>query len=290
MGKACDTMKGAAQGVTYWFFPERIGGIMIKKSLMVSSVLLCFLLAAGLVWAEEPKTNEPKAKIEPYVAAFAYTPPAEKAPNSQGVAVAVAKASLFSSRVINASELWSYQLKVIGMADPSTGEMMWFAFPQFYNLAGSLRKDVAEILFAKGFKVRGPYDSYDAIPAADKKNIDLYFIPKLELTFTMNYRTKRAFEGTDTDIEVNGTFTLEVQNMATRESLLRRTVPLERIAFTSHMQPEYYVNDRFNSIMNEVAKGIERQYPILMNNVSGSIDPQELRSLKKSSAAGKTGY
>ena len=24
MGKACDTMKGAAQGVTYWFFPERI--------------------------------------------------------------------------------------------------------------------------------------------------------------------------------------------------------------------------------------------------------------------------
>lgn len=259
---------------------------MAKK---YSIILIVFILSvtSGLAFAEEAK--EP-GKIEPYVAAFAYTPPPEKAPNSQGVTVAVAKAGFFPSKVSNADETWTYQLKVISMVDPSTGDMMWFAFPQFYNLSTKLRRDVAEILFAKGFRVRGPYDSYAAIPSADKNAIDLYFIPKMALDFTLNFnKAKRGAETTDTDIEVDGMIKLEAQDMRTRESLWTKTVPLEKITFTSRMPPEYKVNDRFNSIMNEVAKGIEQQYQTLMSNVSNSIDPQEIKALKKS-GKGKTGY
>lgn len=262
---------------------------MTTRSLLVSGVLFFSLLAAGLVWAEEPVKD-----VEPYVATFAYTPSTEKSPNSQDITVAVAKASFLASRAPVADELWAYQLKVLGKADPSTGEMLWFAFPQFYNLSAGLRRGVAELLFAKGISVRGPYESYESIPAADKNAIDFYFIPKMKLVFTEHFnKFKRGDDTIDTNIEVSGTILLEAQNMTTRESLWTRTVPLEKIVFTSRMPSSgYYVNDRFNSIMNEVAKGIERQYQTLMSGVSGSIDSQEMRSLKKGGAAskGKTGY
>lgn len=264
---------------------------MTTRSLLVSGVLFFSLLAAGLVWAEEPVKD-----VEPYVATFAYTPSTEKSPNSQGITVAVAKASFLASRThgADADELWAYQLKVLGKADPSTGEMLWFAFPQFYNLSAGLRRGVAELLFAKGISVRGPYESYESIPAADKNAIDFYFIPKMKLVFTKHSnKFKRGDDTIDTNIEVSGTILLEAQNMTTRESLWTRTVSLEKIVFTSRMPSSgFSTNDRFNSIMNEVAKGIERQYQTLMSSVSGSIDSQEMRSLKEGVAAskGKTGY
>lgn len=262
---------------------------MNRKCALASGIFVLSILAAGIVWAEEPVKD-----VEPYVATFAYSPSTEKAPKSQGITVAVAKASFLASRAPVDNELWAYQLKALGKADPSTGEMLWFAFPQFYNLSAGLRRGVAELLFAKGISVRGPYESYDSVPATDKKAIDLYFIPKMKLVFTEHSnKWKRGDDTVDTNIEVNGTILLEAQNMTTRESLWTRTVPLEKIVFISRMPSSgYFAKDRFNSIMNEVAKGIEGQYQTLMSNVSDSIDPQELRSLKKGGAAGKgkTGY
>lgn len=262
---------------------------MNRKCALASGIFVLSILAAGIVWAEEPVKD-----VEPYVATFAYTPSKEKAPNSQGITVAVARASFLASKTPVNDELWVYQLKLIGKVDPSTGETLWFAFPQFYNLSAGIRRGVAELLFAKGISVRGPYESYESIPAADKKAIDLYFIPKIKLEFAESSNLYKRGDGTvDTDVEVNGTILLEAQNMTTRESLWTRTVPLEKIVFISRMPSTgFSAIYRFNSIMNEVAKGIERQFQTLMTSVSGSIDPQELRSLKKGGAAGKgkTGY
>lgn len=265
---------------------------MIRKYALISGFLIIYLLTAGISLAGEPQTEEAKQAVEPYVATFAYAPPTEKAPSSQGITVAVAKVSFIASKAPKGNELWAYQIKILGKVDPSTGEMLWFAFPQFQNLMPRLRKDVAEILFAKGFKVRGPYESYEVIPTADKNAIDLYLIPKMKLEFTQQTsKWKRGDDTIDTDIEVDGTITLEAQNMATRELLWTKTVNLEKIAFKSQMSSlSYNVNDRFNSIMNETAKGIERQYQTLMNSVSASIDSQELKSLKKNVDKGKTGY
>ncbi|MFA4971102.1 MAG: hypothetical protein WC683_00715 [bacterium] len=253
----------------------------MTRTYTIAAVILCTVfLAAGLAQAEEPAKN-----VEPYVATFPYTPPPEKAPNSQGITVAVAKTAFFPCEV--SDELWLNELKITGKIDGSTDKMFWFAFPQFYNLAGKLRKDIAELLFAKGFRVRGPYASYEEIPPTDRNAVNFYFIPKMALTFTLHDKTKRGYS--NTDIEVNGTITLEVQDMATREPLWTINVPLERIVFTSRIQMPYHVDDKFNSIMNEVVKGIDQQYPTLMNSVSGHLDPQEIRALKKS-GKGKTGY
>lgn len=84
--------------------------------------------------------------------------------------------------------------------------------------------------------------------------------------------------------------TLDAQNMSTRESLWTKDIPMEKISFTSRLQSlGYNVEDRFNSIMNEVAKSIEQLYQTLMDNVSGAIDIQETTALKKG-RKGNTGY
>ena len=259
---------------------------MIRRAATAAVALCVAVLAAGFVQAEEPAKD-----VEPYVAAFPYTPSIEKAPNSQGISVAVSKVSFVASKVPEGDETWALQIKILNKIDPMTREMLWFAFPQFQNLAAKLRKDVAEIFFAKGFRVRGPYESYEAVPAAEKKDIDLYVVPKMKLIFTQQAKKwKGREEFVETEISADGTITLEAQNMTNRESLWTRDVPLEKITFTSRMPAMgYQVGDRFNSIMNEVAKGIERQYPALMGRVAASVDPQEMKAMKKGST-GKTGY
>ena len=263
------------------------GGMMIRKFAIISGILILSFFAVGPVAADEAK-DEAKKEVEPYVATFAYAPPTEKAPNSQGITCAVAKTSFFPCDV--SDELWLNELKITGKADRSTDKMLWFAFPQFDNLAAKLRKDVAELLFAKGFRVRGPYASYEEIPPTDRNAIDFFFAPKMALTFTLRDKTKRGYS--NTDIEVNGTITLEVQDMRTRELLWTIKTPLKKIVFASQNKMPYLVDDKFNSIMNEVVKGIEQQYPALMSSMSDSIDPREIRALKKSGAShkGKTGY
>lgn len=266
-------------------------GIMISKYALIPCIIVLHLFAAGISLAGEPQSGEATQAVEPYVATFAYAPSPEKAPNSQGVTVTVAKTSFLASETPKGGELWEYQIKVLGKVDPSTGETLWFAFPQFQNLAAKLRRDVAEILFAKGFNVRGPYESPETIPAADKKTIDLYFVPKMKLSFAQQFKKwKKSDKTVDEDIEVYGTIILEAHNIATRELLWTKTIPMEKIAFTSRMSSSgFSANDRFNSIMNEAAKGVERQYPTLMSGVMNAVDSQEIRSLKKS-GAGKTGY
>jgi len=97
-----------------------------------------------------------------YTANFKYTLPVPEAPSSHEVIFTVANTNY----------------------EPAGG-LAWFAFPQFANLPGALRHDLTEVLIAKGFSVRGPYDSYDLIPFQDKKAIDLLLIPTVALTVSI---------------------------------------------------------------------------------------------------------
>ena len=176
--------------------------------------------------------------VDPYVAAFPYAPSAEKAPNSQGITVAIAKPSFFAAKVPEGDETWAHQIRILNKVDPSTGEMLWFAFPQFQNLTIKFRKDVAEIVFAKGFKVRGPYESWETIPAADRSAIDLYFIPKMKLVFTQQAKKwKRGDETMDTDIAVDGTITIEALSHIAQTSA--RSDPRSRFAAAASFAAGY---------------------------------------------------
>lgn len=130
----------------------------MKKYLMV--LVFSFLsIISSIGFATAASTQKDEAR---YMANFNYTPDTQAAPGSAGVTFTVANAA--------------YQAAV-------KDTKPWFMYQQFENLHKAVPEDLTKLLAAKGFSVRGPFDSYDLIPYPDKKAIDLWLVPTIELSF-----------------------------------------------------------------------------------------------------------
>ncbi|MFH1654916.1 MAG: hypothetical protein ABIE74_12820 [Pseudomonadota bacterium] len=234
---------------------------------------------------QAPVTPSFMEKVEPYVATFAYKPLAQKAPGSQGVSFAVAKITPTPSETPD--QLWRDELSLFGKIDQAGDKMFWYSFAQFTNMGTKLRRDIAELLFAKGFKVRGPFDYYEAISPADKKSIDYYLIPKIEMMFTT--RDVKKASSITTHVEVGATITMEIRDMKNFALLLmKKTAPI-KIDLVCITGTTYEAENKYNYIMNETVRGIEQQYSALMSDISKLLASQEIKPHKKQSQ-GKTGY
>lgn len=175
----------------------------MRKPLMIALIMGILIAHHGIAAAAE----EQLPVIEPYVAQFHYTPTAHQAPGAAAVTFAVAKVDFFAAKV-SPSGLWTDQLRAIQRLVEPDGTMAWFAFPQVANLPAQFRRAIAELLFASGFRIKGPYETFDAIPAADKKGIDFYLTPKIKLEFTVSPVKK---PGTMTEkVDVTGAVILEI--------------------------------------------------------------------------------
>lgn len=241
---------------------------MIRRSAVVAVALCTIVLTAGLV-----RAGSPSKEAEPYVANFSYTPASRSAPGSGGVAFTIGGAVYVSD-------------------EKTTHGADWRSAPQFAQLNASLKEDLSELFVAKGFTVRGPFDTYDLIPYSDKKQIDFYLIPTMELFATFkdtNVETESAgfsgkvYHGTGT-IEMTGNLTVKLQEIATRELLWTKSIP---IAYTFPYDvrfPYFETGSRpfdMKPVMNDMAKGLEQQYPAMMQTLSDLIDREEMRILKK---------
>lgn len=239
---------------------------MIKKSALVSAVLAMFLLTVGLT---SMGSSKEKKGTEPFVANFSYTPDSRKAPGSGGVTFTVAGATY-----------------VTGASNP------WPLAPQFAKLNDAFKEDLSKILVAKGFNFRGPFDSYDLIPYSDKKQVDLYLVPTLELSTTFKDPTvetvggtfsKREYHGTGT-IDVSGKLTVKLQEIMTREPMWTKNIPM---SYTIHYDvrfPFFTGAPRpfdINLVMDDLAKGLEQQYPKMLETFSNMLDSEEMRVIKK---------
>lgn len=217
-----------------------------------------------------------KAETTTYVANFNYTPDSQKPPGSAGVTFAVAKV------------VYKYQ---------PASKITWFNFPQLVNLPNAIRRDVSEILAARGFSVRGPFDSYDLIPYPDKKTIDLYLTPTIELSIAT---PKEAYSMQDIKIEVTGRIILELREIVTKELMWVKSIPLTKYDFSfvpgaikwKGLTDNFDVFNKkikksiasleFGTVnMNDLAKGLEKQYPDIMATINKLIDPEEMRIIKK---------
>lgn len=236
--------------------------------------------------AQEPaQADVLQNKVEPYVASFAYTPSVQKSSSAQGISFAVAKVIPSPSEAPDI--LWKNELSNIKMIDQNSGKMLWYSFAQFTNMGTKLRKNIAELLFARGFAVKGPFENYEAISAADKKTVDLYIIPKIEATFSVN-EIKMA-KSQVTQVDVSTKVMIELRDIKTFSVLWTKETDPLNTKFNYKSTTSYDVNNKYNYIMNETVRGIEQKYSELMNNVSKLIDPQEMRSFK-TKEQGKTGY
>jgi hypothetical protein len=195
-----------------------------------------------------------------YVADFNYEPVTQAAPGSGGVTFAIGNVGY-----------------------KADDKILWLAYPQFDNLGKAIKDDLSKLLLSKGFGVRGPFDSYDLIPYSDKKAIDLYLIPTFELSLTFKDKTTPGHS--IGDIEVNGKMTLELREIVTRELMWTKSIPLTKFEFPYNVvvpdSARGQLYDIKPFIMNDLAKGVEKQYPNLMATIFKLIDPEEMRIIKK---------
>lgn len=258
---------------------------MIRKYLKVLALTLLSVISIGCATLPAAQQEAVKQETDKYVANFDYTPASQEKPGSAGVTFAVGKVSYKSS----SNELSFY-------CNLSNRNINWFSYPQFVNLDKAIKQDLPKLLTAKGFNVRGPFDSYDLIPYSDKKVIDLILVTTLRPLITFydcnqelcNYKGTSRFEVYTGNVEVSGGINLELREIVTGELMWHKSIPLTKFKFPYNFRfpcpvtyPEGTTPFDFNPIMNDVAKGIEQQYPDFMTTVSKFIDPEEMQIIKK---------
>jgi hypothetical protein len=228
--------------------------------LRAAGSLVFLLFSVRMFSATWATAVSPQQEKITYVANFNYTPVSHEAPGSGGVTFTIANVSY-----------------------KPDGNILWVSYPQFDNLDKAIKEDLPELLIAKGFSVRGPFDSYDLIPYSDKKDIDLYLIPVFMLSAV--FKAEKTSAHCTGNIEVNGKITLELREITTRELMWVKNIPFTKFEFPYDIHIPHYAKGKSYDlkpfIMNDLAKKIEQQYPDLMATIFRLIDPEEMRIIKK---------
>lgn len=242
-----------------------------KQEIMKKFIILlsCLMLVGCAVTPPEQKME-----AEPYIAKFDYTPDAQAAPDSSGVAFTVSN----------------------GSYKTNSKDMLWFTYPQFAGLENGIKSDLGDIIIAKGFSVRGPFGSYDLIPYSDKKNIDMLLVPQIELHIKIKDQkseVENIWAAPPVDIlagnvEVSGKVTVELREIATLVLMWAKSVPFEEFQFSYRVRNCPFYNEKHRIvfdlkpiIMTDVAKGVESQYPEIMAAIASLIDAEEMNIIKK---------
>jgi hypothetical protein len=182
----------------------------------------------------------------------------------------------------------------------TSGGLMWFSSKPFANLHSAVQQDIQKALMAKGFSIRGPFENYDLIPYQDKKKIDLFLSPAIELTVTLQDLKERAENwwqaGADQiqtgNAEISGRIILEIKEITTQELMWIKTIPFKNFSFPyfAKVSIEKYAQIKksssgklysYDPLFNGMARGLEEQYPEIMNTFYKLLDPEEMTIIKK---------
>lgn len=205
----------------------------------------------------------------PYVATFDYTAPAPAAVQENPAVFTVGK-----------------------VAFKHAGKTPWLSKPQFANLDKAIEEDLPEILVAKGFGVRGPFDSYDLIPYGEKKTIDFYLLPVVTaMVSTPDPLYKSDMEtATGPMAKVIVKIDLEAREIVTRELMWSKSlkfteseVPVLSLIYGYQSEHGKITQLLFRAevLENHMAKEVEKQYPAVMETIYKLIDPEEMTIIRK---------
>jgi hypothetical protein len=205
---------------------------------------------------------------------FDYTPPTNAVPNSGKVTFAIVNAHY-------------------------SHEEPWTTVWPFDVFSSNLGMDFQEILAAKGFTVRGPFDSYDEMTYPDKKNSDLVLQPDIDVRVNMtNPRLTSVLllgNRLQADIVVSGRVTLSLRESLTGERMWYKSIELpasapitcdtERIYPSgeqvprSEAEPQVLLGDR--GFAKPLGPIMERYYKTVMEATWKYLDPEEMAMVKK---------
>jgi hypothetical protein len=242
----------------------------LKTFLVLSVVVLNACVAPRTATTETPK-------IQPR---FDYAPKGTGTPGSAGLTIA--------------------------LINPSFAEDLNNINP-FDGMRKNMANDFEELLTAKGFKIRGPFEQFGELLYDDKQNSDFIFEVEVDLNFRDIDRKRQTItetnwgkilnpytnESSDTYYMYSGQGTIACNLVLTAKStnydekLWKKNISLPAIPFEYEGKAKWISSNatlldeiqKDNSVFNGISKLLESQYTAIFDLVDRQIDVDEMKTV-----------
>jgi hypothetical protein len=213
-----------------------------------------------------------KPEAERYIPHYDFTPPENAAPGSADVSFAIVMPRYEVTDEWD--EYWTQQ---------------W----PFDQIAKNMGLDFQEVLSARGFTTRGPYESYEEITFPDKKGTDLVLVPHLDISLNVDNRDAKVqssilgaigfkLEG---EAMISGRVSLSVNESLTNERMWFKSIELEtkRVPWKgsktyAEVPPGPDLSDP--SVSEPLARAFEEMYGDIMSTAWRYLHPDEMAMVK----------
>jgi hypothetical protein len=227
-----------------------------------------FALLAFALFLTGCASNAPVKEEIKTIPTFDYQPPGKSPVDSASVAFALVNPQF--------PDAWKSLLSV-------------YPFDKFSK---NMATDFEEILSDRGFRLRGPFRTYDELTFPDKSETDLILTPKIEIDLngigrttagkdllgTVSYRWK----GT---VNLGGRITINLNESLSNERMWTKSIelPSKSIPYESKKSSESIVwgNIPDLELNNIIANALQEYYLLTMDKVWIYLDPKEMAMVKQ---------
>jgi hypothetical protein len=234
----------------------------MKKALSIAAIVAVLICCAP---AKQASTSSPRVPVK-----FDFSPPSRMASGSAAMTIALIK-------------------PVYITANP---EYYVQPFPEMSN---SMANDFEEMLTAKGFTIRGPFVSRDAMVYNDKQSCSFAFIVEIDLQPNYNRKYKydpglgvlvAASYKMSGEITLGGNLVLTASSPQYGEKLWKKNIALDKSTFTYNGSMKWTgiptVADELkqdNEFYNLMARELEKFYDKAMNLAWQQIETAEMKTI-----------
>ena len=158
--------------------------------------------------------------------------------------------------------------------------------PLFETFASNMTKDFGEILTARGFSVKGPFEVHDRMTYSDKQGSDLVLTAEVDFSSDTTQIRHSPIGRLNGPIIVSCHINLVAYESLTKNRLWTKSVAITPLTVELISRKAYpnganlatlLVNE--NKFYTDVGRALERQYTEIMNRIYGYIEPAEMASV-----------
>ena len=173
--------------------------------------------------------------------------------------------------------------------------------PIFKRFADNMANDFAEIITARGYTLRGPFQTFDEMTFVDKDNSNLILNAKVDLQsdlsrtdvrFAKSLLTSGGSYKVSGQVLVTGRISLIISESLTNEKMWTKSVNITPITveltpMSGYSRPNITVADvlqKDDKFYTSLGLKLDRQYQEIMNRTYGYLDPREMTLINKQAA------
>lgn len=160
--------------------------------------------------------------------------------------------------------------------------------PLFRTFASNMTKDFGEILTARGFSAKGPFEEYDYMTYSDKEGSDLVLTAGVEFTSDLTQLSYSTFSKVKGPLTVSCHVNLVAYESLTKNRLWTKSVAITPVRVELASRKTYpngatlhtlLVNE--NQFYTALGRALEAQYTEIMNRIYGYLEPEEMVIVKQ---------